>query len=492
MNKIISVLLISLMGMTLNAQKSDKAIVKKNYDAQSMKRHVYYLASDELKGRNTPSVGQELAAQYIKKEFVQYGVKPVAGSYFQDVPMRLAKPMAEGNIKIGEKSLNFPKDFIMMDAENVAMDGELVFVNYGTAEDYKTVANVEGKIAVMLCGSKSESNPRMWFRMTDEKQQLAKEQGAIGVIELFHSTRFPWKYIAGRVSKPQVVIDVSANKMGALPHFWVNASEAEIVNLFKQPSTVNIETKGIDNNRFNVKNVVGMVEGTDPKLKEEYIIYSAHYDHVGVGAPDARGDSIYNGARDNAAGTAAVLNAAANIAKHPTKRSALFVLFTGEEKGLLGSSHFVDNAPVPLEKIAYCFNIDGAGYNDTKVITVIGLERTTVRNHFETACKTFKLKAIQDKMPEQNLFDRSDNVNFARKGIPAPTFSLGITSFDDEIIKYYHQAGDNPNTMDYKYLTKYCKSFIYAGRLIANDPAKHFWVKGDKYYDAGVKLYGQP
>lgn len=288
------------------------------------------------------------------------------------------------------------------------------------------------------------------------------------------------------------MLDASAGSESVLPHFWVNASDPEVVNLFKQPLTAEIETKGIDNNRFNVKNVVGIVEGTDPKLKDEYIIYSAHYDHVGIGAPDARGDSIYNGARDNAAGTAAVLNAAANIAKFPTKRSALFVLFTGEEKGLLGSAHFVDNSPVPLDKIAYCFNIDGAGYNNTKVITVIGLERTTVRKHFETACKTFKLQAIKDRMPEQNLFDRSDNVNFARMGIPAPTFSLGITSFDKEITKYYHQAADNPDSVDYKYLTKYCKSFIYAGRLIANDPSKHFWVEGDKYYNAGVELYGQP
>jgi len=491
MNNILRILLILTFGITLQAQNSDKAIVKKNFDKEAMKRHIYYLASDELEGRDTPSKGQELAAQYIATEFKKYGVKPVNGTYFQNVPMRLSKPMTKGTISIGDKALQFPKDFIMMDPENVKMGAELVFVNYGLENDYDDI-DVAGKIAVMLCGSKSETSPRAWFRMKAAKQQMAKEKGAVGIIELFHSTRFPWRFISGRVSREQVALDASAGSAADdLPHFWVNASNPDRVVEFKAPTTVKIMTEGIDNNRFNVKNVVGMVEGTDPTLKNEYIIYSAHYDHVGIGAPDARGDSIYNGARDNAAGTASVLSAAANIAKFPTKRSALFVLFTGEEKGLLGSAYFVDNAPVPLDKIAYCFNIDGAGYNDTKVITVIGLERTTVRNHFEKACKTFKLEAIQDRMPEQNLFDRSDNVNFAKEGIPAPTFSLGITAFDEEISKYYHQAGDNPNTMDYKYLNKYCRSFIYAGRLIANDPSKHFWVEGDKYYDAGVKLYGK-
>ena len=105
------------------------------------------------------------------------------------------------------------------------------------------------------------------------------------------------------------------------------------------------------------------------------------------------------------------------------------------------------------------------------------------------AAKEFDLTAIDDPAPEQGLFDRSDNVNFAKKGIPAPTYSMGFTAFDDEIMKYYHQTSDNPGNMDYDYLVKFFKSYVLSSRLIANDPKTPFWTEGDKYYDAGVKLY---
>jgi Zn-dependent M28 family amino/carboxypeptidase len=218
-------------------------------------------------------------------------------------------------------------------------------------------------------------------------------------------------------------------------------------------------------------------------------VYSAHYDHVGVGEANEKGDSIYNGARDNAVGTVTALSAAENLAKYPTKRSALFVLFTAEEKGLLGSSWFVEHCPIDLKKIVYCFNSDNAGYNDTKIATIIGLGRTTADAYIKEACEGFGLKATDDPAPEQNLFDRSDNVSFAKKGIPAPTYSLGFTAFDAEISKYYHQASDQPDNLDYDYLYKFFGSYIYACRLIGNAAERPFWKKGDKYYEIGVSLY---
>jgi len=234
-----------------------------------------------------------------------------------------------------------------------------------------------------------------------------------------------------------------------------------------------------------------MVEGTDPKLKDQFIIYSAHYDHVGIGKPNAENDSIYNGARDNAVGTVTVLSAAENIAKYPTKRSALFILFTGEEKGLLGSKYYVENPVLPLEKMVYCFNSDNGGYNDTSKATIIGLNRTSVGKHIVDAATEFNLTAIDDPAPEQGLFDRSDNVHFAAKGIPAPTYSMGFTAFDAEITKYYHQTADNPESLDYEYLEKFFKSYVLACRLIANDATTPFWTEGDKYYSAGEKLYNR-
>ena len=250
-----------------------------------------------------------------------------------------------------------------------------------------------------------------------------------------------------------------------------------------------MKVEGASEEKFTAPNVVGYVEGSDPKLKDEYVVYGAHFDHVGTGPANAEGDSIFNGARDNAVGSVAVLQAAKNIAMHPTKRSALFVFFTGEEKGLLGSQYFVENSPLEIKKMVFCNNVDGAGYNDTSKVTIIGLPRTTAEDNIKKACSAFGLEAIDDPVPEQGLFDRSDNVNFARKGVPAPDFSMGLTAFDAEIQKYYHQQADNPETLDLDYLQKYWSAYVLTGRLIGNDPAKPFWAEGDKYYEAGVELY---
>jgi Zn-dependent M28 family amino/carboxypeptidase len=209
-----------------------------------------------------------------------------------------------------------------------------------------------------------------------------------------------------------------------------------------------------------------------------------------VGTPDAQGDSIYNGARDNAVGTVAVINAAKFFAKNPPKRSVLIALWTAEEKGLLGSAYFANNPLVPLDKVIYNLNIDNAGYNDTSIITVIGLGRTSADFLIEEAVADFGLVAKADPAPEQGLYDRSDNVNFARKGIPAPSFTLGFTAFDDEINKYYHKAADDVASFDLNYAKLYWKSYILSAQKIANWSETPTWAAGDKYEEVSKELYG--
>ena len=149
----------------------------------------------------------------------------------------------------------------------------------------------------------------------------------------------------------------------------------------------------------------------------------------------------------------------------------------------------MENSPLAINQMIFCNNVDGAGYNDTSKVTIIGLPRTSAEDNIKEACKAFGLEAIDDPAPEQGLFDRSDNVNFAKKGVPAPDFSMGLTAFDAEIQKYYHQASDQVESIDLEYMNKYWSAYVLTGRLIANDKKKPFWTKGDKYYEAGEKLY---
>jgi hypothetical protein len=145
---------------------------------------------------------------------------------------------------------------------------------------------------------------------------------------------------------------------------------------------------------------------------------------------------------------------------------------------------------VPLEKTIFDLDCDGAGYNDTTVTTIIGLERTSAEIDIAKACTAFGLKAIKDPVPQENLYERSDNYNFAKKGVPAVDFAPGVTAFDAEIIKYYHQPADETASLNFSYLVKFYRAFVYANYLIANGPQPPKWTPGDKFEPVGNKLYG--
>jgi len=346
--------------------------------------------------------------------------------------------------------------------------------------------DVKGKVVIAICGDGHSQHPQAWFMPAAAKRKQVNELGGLALVELYSSAQLPWNFLVRYLGREQIVLDDGADE--SMAHVWLNRSKEDL-SFLETDKPLSIVISGAKTEKFNAYNVVGYVEGSDNKLKDEFVVYSAHYDHVGIGQANAEGDSIYNGSRDNAVGTVTVLAAAQSLAQNPTKRSGLFVLFTGEEKGLLGSKAFVDNCPVALDKIVYCFNSDNGGYNDTSKATIIGLTRTTAEEMIIEACKAFGLDAIEDPAPEQGLFDRSDNVRFAARGIPAPTFSMGFTAFEEEITKYYHQASDNPNTLDYAYLEKFFRSYVYACRMIGNASKAPFWIKGDKYYEAGKELY---
>ncbi len=468
----------------LFAQKQD---IEKRFGSKDAISQFTYLASDALMGRDPIRPEMKMAYTFIAQELEKAGAKPLPGGngYYQDIPFNLSSPPTKGSVQLGNFSFSQGQNLLVLEGSSFSGNYEVVEVGFGSAEEF-TGKDLKGKIAISNVGAPNKFSPNQLFSEGRAKAKRAKEAGAVALIERFNVPSVPWQLVSGFLNRPQMGLD--QGEASNLPYLWVEDLKNQLTGTNLGNATLAIEGKV--NRKIDGKNVLAMIEGTDPQLKNEYILLSAHYDHVGVGTPDETGDSIYNGARDNAVGTVAVLNAAKYFAKNPPKRSILLALWTAEEKGLLGSAYFANNPLLPLNQVVYNLNIDNAGYNDTSIITVIGLGRTTADFLINEAVAEFGLTAKADPSPEQGLYDRSDNVNFARKGIPAPSFTLGFTAFDDEINKYYHKAADEVESFDLNYAQLYWKSYILSAQKIANWSQKPQWTAGDKYEEVGKKLYG--
>lgn len=485
-------LLIFLMSTShyLNSQAVSQidALVSQS----EIRGHMSFLASDALKGRATGSDGLKAAAAYISSHFIKSGVDTLEGygDYLMGIPFNEIVPPDSGFMVIGDQRLTMPNDFFVINGQEQAVTMPGKYLRYASEEDFNDI-DVRFNFVISNVGDGESQDIGAAISASKQKRERAIAAGAMGMIEIYQNPTVPWRLLKRMGSRKKMSAEPIADKRNEkFPHLWISTNDSiAVAHLTDEKLPIRLDIDGLKKSPLPSANVMGWVEGTDPELKEEYVVYSAHYDHVGIGRADMYGDTIYNGARDNAVGVTAILSLAEYISKYPTKRSALFVLFTAEEKGLLGSEWFVDHAPIGLEQIKYCFNIDNGGYNDTSIVSVIGLTRTDAEGAISEACQQFGLTAIEDPGGESGLFDRSDNVNFAKKGIPAPTFSLGFRSFDEEIFKYYHQPGDEVDSLDFDYLEKYIKSFILSAIKIGDADHAPFWNEGDKYYEVGKNLY---
>lgn len=482
-------LLFALVFSSVLFAQTDAEIAEQTVDKNQIEGHIYFLADDVLKGRATGSPELKIAASYLANTLRSYGVNPnpASGDYYQKV--ELFRSFLKEDIKLSLNGTPLP-EVVAFKIDALESEEEAIYLNYGLESDYQG-KDVKGRLIVVKAGTSEASELRPALRSRAQKRELAIKNGAKGLVEIGSFEESIWPRFKHAFEER---VGLSKSQKDSLPlYLWAQTTKEELDKLGTEPLKISIKSSGIQQESIQSQNVVGVLEGTDPKLKEEYIIYSAHYDHVGIGRPNTEGDSIYNGARDNAIGTTAVLSMAKNLAKYPTKRSALFILFTGEEMGLLGSQYYVQNPVLPHDKVIYCFNTDGGGYNNTGLATIAGLNRTTAKDKMIDGAKTFGLKAldIDEVAPEEGLFDRSDNVSFAKVGIPAPTYSTGFDAFDDEINKYYHQVTDEADSLDYEYLVKFYQGYILSGRSIANDPERPYWIKGDKYEAAANVLYGK-
>lgn len=468
-----------------------------------------FLASDELLGRRTGEQGNMVAARYIAEQFRKLGVTSVpkidtsktslTNSYYQNVPLEKLGINESGEIIADADILKSGTDWILMSGGAINVKAPLVYASFGLEnaskgwDDYKDL-DVKGKIVLVQSGTPDVQTPSEIIASSTEKRKIAIDKGAIAIIELFNAP-IPWNIVNKYFNGEKIGLAPENATAKTIPHAWVNGKEANLTRALRGAKEVEFKTSGRKTQLINSYNVAGYIEGSDPELKDEYILLTAHYDHVGIGKQGGQAytpeDSIFNGARDNAFGVVALLTAAESFAKMPPKRSVLIVALTGEEVGLLGSQYYADHPLMPLNKCIFNINSDGAGYNDTTIVAVMGLDRTGAKMEMETASKAFGLGIFADPSPEQGLFDRSDNVSFAKKGIPAPTFTPGFREFNGDIMKNYHQVSDNPETIDFNYLLKFSQAYTYAARLIADMAIAPKWKAGDKYEEAAKQLYGK-
>lgn len=485
---------ILFLGLNLAAQSLPEFELKKS----EVEFQLRFLASDELQGRATGSEGINIAARFISEQFRRWELQyaPNMDSYFQPIDLASTQPPAKGQIKIGETIYLNKENALILTGKAVDFSVPAIFAGHGwisedgTHNDYHGV-DVKGKVVVVLPGMPDSSNPRAIFQTRNQKIQMAADQGAVGIIELFR-VQFPWEYFLRFSSRENLrVLDPVTELKADIPYALLKEEDEDLVQLIKDNKEIKVQIKssGIQKRKLDSKNIVGIVEGTDPSLKNEYILVSAHYDHLGIRSNGPEEDSIYNGARDNAMGCVALMAAAQALAKKPAKRPVIFLLVTGEEMGLIGSKYYASHPLIPLEQTIFNLNSDNAGYSDTSLVSIVGYGRTGTDDLVKKGIEAAGLNVFPDPAPEQGLFDRSDNVSFAIKGIPCITFSGGFTSFDQEINKYYHKAGDDPDSIDFDYMTKFCQALAHTTRLLADSPSRPKWKAGDKYEEAGKVLY---
>ena len=450
-----------------------------------------FLASDELMGRATARPEINIAARYISEAFRSMQLKecPNTTDYFQNFNIKMITYAKNGTFSINDQTYQTGTNIFQLNGEDINVTAPVVYIGFGSKEDFDK-ADVNGKIVITDFGLNASPGFRKGFSASPGKSKLAKEKGAIVLIQRISEHDAPWDRLKQNTSREHVVADENE----VFPSFLLNDTIGMLKTLLQNKSlNATLTITGTQINTVKTKNVMGYIEGTDPKLKKQFIILSAHYDHLGVAKKpkmeEGKLDSIYNGARDNAIGVTAVMDAARYFAQHPPKRSVMFIAYTAEEIGEIGSKYFAAHPVIPLNQVVYNLNIDNGSYNDTNIVTVVGLGRTSVDDDFKKACTAYDLTAMPDPVPEQNLFDRSDNVNLAEKGIPAPTFSLGFTSFDSTITNRYHQMSDEVGNFNLSYAIKYIKAFILSAKYIADDKTQPTWTKGDKYEPAWKNLY---
>jgi len=467
-------------------------VINETVTKEAAEKCISYLASDEMRGRGTGTPEIDKAANFLAKEYQAGGIRKLNNrtNYFQRVEM--IQPLAPSKVKltIEKNSFNYVDDLLIIFPGNLRYEGEIVYVGYGQDSDF-TSKDVTDKIVVSLTGTSDNSSGQTYTHEDLIAKQLrAKKNGAKSLIEIMTFQEVKWSSLSDFLVERALEIKL-INEEDYIPHFWIKNAKSEAIKKLMNVGKANGSFIAEIPNpiQFSDNNVIGWVEGSDPKLKNEYVVLSAHYDHIGVFKTQGE-DSIHNGARDNAIGTAAILLAGKALAINPPKRSVIIIAFCAEEIDLLGSVWYVNRPLVPLNQMVFNLNCDGAGYNDKRVMTVIDFDKTTADVLLKQASGQYGLKLTGDPKPSENLYKNSDNFSFAYLGVPSVNIAPGVKKFNRKLLKFYHSPSDEVSSLDFEYLEKFLRAFAYSAFLVANAQETPTWVPGDEFEEAGKKLYG--
>ena len=465
---------------TSSLSSTENELVEK-IGVSTIKEITAALSAPEMEGRGTMQPGGDKAANWIADRFNKIGLKPLGdkGSYLQKIEFRETAYAPETAFKIGEETLKPGSDYGIapFSAGNKSISGEMVFVAYGIVADSikrndLDGVDMRGKIAVILEGPPESITKKAWKDAKADRVFIQNlfMKGVVGIVFIGHGREEnPPEEAIDYFSRRQIQMG-DENVGSEIPPFvYVSAKGAEKLfaksgvtlkdalaaaekNDFKaiklkQTAKINIKLK---TTKGTASNVVGYLEGSDPKLKEEAVLFSAHYDAYGV-----ENGKIYHGAADNALGTAEMLTVAEAFSKMPVKpkRSMVFVAVTGEEYGLFGSKYWAKKPTWDIKKVAANLNLDGIGsevYAPVKTMVGYGAEHSNLGAMLADVAQTMQINVIPDPMPDEKVFYRSDHYSFVERGVPA-LMLLGAPAGDKEIWikrikdwekKDYHQPGD--------------------------------------------------
>jgi hypothetical protein len=484
----------------------------------SLKETVNALAADEMQGRGTGQPGGDKAAAYLADRFAKLGLKPLGdkNTYLQSIKFRETQFLPQTAFTVGDQSLKLGADYFVTPPlsgdENIS--AKMYFVGYGVAlpainrDDFAGL-DVRGKIVMLREGPLPGYTKEQWKKAQAPLSILRGliQRGAAAIVTIGQDTEtLTFAEMADYLTRRQIEPEGETEMPDFLPPF-INVSEATANKLFVAAGTSRAEAfakadadgfKPIDlkqNGTITVKlkkakgvgsNVVGLLEGSDPKLKSEAIVYSAHYDAYGLSADNR----IYHGAADNALGVAEMLAIAEAMSKAETKprRSIIFLAVTGEEYGGYGSDYWVKNPTWKIKQVAADFNLDGMGtevYGPVKVLVGYGAEHSSLGSLLNEVASASGLKVIPDPMPEEKSFYRSDHYFFVKKGVPgimilgAPEGS--VESWTDRLKKWektdYHQPTDTVRPdWDWSGPRTVASVMLVMGMRAANDDAMPAWV----------------